>query len=29
LLQSLKQFFKFIPAEHEQAFLEHVNGRAS
>lgn len=28
LLQSLRQFFKFLPADQKQAFLGHVNGRS-
>ncbi len=29
LLQSIQQFFKFLPGEQKHAFLEQVNGRAS
>jgi hypothetical protein len=28
LLQSMQQFFKFLPGEQKQAFLEELNGRA-
>jgi len=29
LLQSIQQFFKFLPVEHKAAFVEQLNGRAS
>jgi hypothetical protein len=29
LLQSIQQFFKFLPGEQKHAFLEQLNGRAS
>jgi hypothetical protein len=29
LLQSIQQFFKFLPGEQQHAFLEQQNGRAS
>ena len=29
LLQSIQQFFKFLPVEHKLAFVEQLNGRAS
>ena len=29
LLQSIQQFFKFLPGEQKRAFLEQLNGRAS
>ena len=29
LLQSIQQFFKFLPGEQQHAFLEQLNGRAS
>jgi len=29
LLQSILQFFKFLPGEQKHAFLEQLNGRAS
>jgi len=29
LLQSIQQFFKFLPGEQQNAFLEHLNGLAS
>src|SRR6202008_4151769 len=29
LLQSIQQFFKFLPGEQQHAFLEQFNGRAS
>jgi hypothetical protein len=29
LLQSLRQFFEFLPAEQKQAFLGQVNQQAS
>jgi len=29
LLQSVQQFFKFLPGEQQHAFLEQLNGRAS
>ena len=29
LLQSIRQFFKFLPGEQKHAFLEQLNGRAS
>jgi hypothetical protein len=29
LLQSIQQFFKFLPCEQKHAFLEQLNGRAS
>ncbi|MGC2194259.1 MAG: hypothetical protein WA628_06260 [Terriglobales bacterium] len=29
LLQFLKQFFEFLPADHKQSFLGHVKERAS
>ena len=29
LLQSIQQFFKFLPGEQKHAFREQLNGRAS
>ena len=29
LLQSIQQFFRFLPGEQKHAFLERLNGRAS
>ena len=28
LLQSITRFFKFLPGQERQAFLEHVSGKA-